>query len=224
MHICEGGGGARRNRGNREREEEDVYNPLGSNPIVHIIPGFDASAAYGAENVAAFGALFEASLGSGRGREVYERAVGEARERARMVANANVGGSGSVGGSGAGGSRDANGGEANMSVDEIDFISGTGTGNAFASGSGSRTSTNLTSNNLNQIMDWNAELPAPVHRCLHDLIGEQVLVRPRSTKAVESAELTLTYQEFDDLTTRLALQLQSLGVGPGTFVPILFEK
>lgn len=82
----------------------------------------------------------------------------------------------------------------------------------------------VTANSLQQIMDWNAELPSPIRRCVHEIIQEQVLLRPRSTKAIESAELTVTYQEFDEITTRLGLHLQSLGVGPETFVPILFEK
>ncbi|KAJ4299243.1 hypothetical protein N0V90_004487 [Kalmusia sp. IMI 367209] len=82
----------------------------------------------------------------------------------------------------------------------------------------------ITTNSLRQIADWNAELPPPVRRCVHDTIQEQVLLRPRSAKAIESAEVTFTYQEFDDITTRLGLHLQSLGVGPEVFVPILFEK
>ncbi|KAF1969239.1 hypothetical protein BU23DRAFT_477496 [Bimuria novae-zelandiae CBS 107.79] len=82
----------------------------------------------------------------------------------------------------------------------------------------------FTESSLEQIMQWNAELPSPVRRRVHDLIQEQVLLRPRSTKAIESAEVRFTYQEFDEVTTKLALHLQSLGVGPETFVPILFEK
>ena len=82
----------------------------------------------------------------------------------------------------------------------------------------------FTSNSLDQIMKWNAEMPPRVRRCLPDLIEEQVLLRPRSTKAVESAEVSFTYQEFSEITTRLAHHLQSLGVGPETLVPILFEK
>jgi non-ribosomal peptide synthase protein (TIGR01720 family) len=82
----------------------------------------------------------------------------------------------------------------------------------------------MTESSMEQIVEWNAELPPPVRRCVHDVIQEQVLLRPRSTKAIESAELTVTYQEFDEITTRLALHLQTFGVGPESFVPILFEK
>lgn len=82
----------------------------------------------------------------------------------------------------------------------------------------------LTESSLQQITLWNADLPTPVHRCVHDLIQEQVDIRPRSTKAIESAKVNFTYQEFDEITTHLGLYLQTLGVGPETFVPILFEK
>ena len=82
----------------------------------------------------------------------------------------------------------------------------------------------LTESSLRQITQWNAGLSAPVHRCVHDVVQEQVRIRPRSANAIESAEVNFTYEEFDKVTTRVALHLQTLGVGPETFVPILFEK
>lgn len=82
----------------------------------------------------------------------------------------------------------------------------------------------FTSNSLQQVMEWNHELPPPVRRCVHDLISEQVLLRPRSAKAIEGWDGTFTYQEFDEVTNRLAIHLQTLGVSTETFVPILFEK
>jgi non-ribosomal peptide synthetase component F len=75
-----------------------------------------------------------------------------------------------------------------------------------------------------QVLEWNAELPPPVRRCLHDLVQEQALLRPRSAKAVEGWDGTFTYQEFDEVTNQLALHLQNAGVTTETFVPILFEK
>jgi amino acid adenylation domain-containing protein/non-ribosomal peptide synthase protein (TIGR01720 family) len=82
----------------------------------------------------------------------------------------------------------------------------------------------LTSGSLQQVMEWNAQLPPPVRRCLHDLVQEQALLRPRSAKAVDGWDGTFTYQEFDEVTNQLALHLQSMGVSTETFVPILFEK
>ncbi|KAF2276611.1 nonribosomal peptide synthase [Westerdykella ornata] len=82
----------------------------------------------------------------------------------------------------------------------------------------------VTDGTIQQIMEWNRELPPPVRRCVHDLISEQALIRPRSAKAVEGWDGSFTYQEFDELTTRLAVYLNTLGISTETFVPILFEK
>ncbi|CAJ2506120.1 Uu.00g002500.m01.CDS01 [Anthostomella pinea] len=77
---------------------------------------------------------------------------------------------------------------------------------------------------LEQIRVWNANLPPPVRRCVHDIVSEQALLRPPFAKAVEGWDGTFTYQEFDAITNSLAIHLQTLGVGTGTFVPVLFEK
>ncbi|CAO2654052.1 Nn.00g107850.m01.CDS01 [Neocucurbitaria sp. VM-36] len=82
----------------------------------------------------------------------------------------------------------------------------------------------FTSNSLKQVMDWNAELPPAIHRCVHEVIHEQALTRPRTTKAVEGWDGTFTYQEFDEITDQLAAHLQSIGVTTETLVPILFDK
>lgn len=75
-----------------------------------------------------------------------------------------------------------------------------------------------------QIMDMNSELPAPIGRCVHEVIHDQALSRPRSTKAVEGWDGSFTYQEFDKITDQLAAHLQNIGITTETFVPILFEK
>jgi amino acid adenylation domain-containing protein/non-ribosomal peptide synthase protein (TIGR01720 family) len=75
-----------------------------------------------------------------------------------------------------------------------------------------------------QILEWNEDLPPPVRRCVHELISEQALLRPRLANAIEGWDVSLTYREFDEVTTRLALHLNSLGITTETFVPILFEK
>lgn len=82
----------------------------------------------------------------------------------------------------------------------------------------------FTTSSLQQIVEWNEELPPPVRRCVHDLVQEQALLRPRSAKAIEGWDGTFTYQEFDEVTNRLAIHLQTLGISTETFVPILFEK
>ncbi|KAF2742358.1 nonribosomal peptide synthase-like protein [Sporormia fimetaria CBS 119925] len=82
----------------------------------------------------------------------------------------------------------------------------------------------VTQGSLRQIMDWNRDLLSPIRRCVHELIQEQALIRPRSAKAIEGWDGSFTYQEFDEATTRLAVHLNTLGVSTETFVPILFEK
>ncbi|KAF1838181.1 acetyl-CoA synthetase-like protein [Decorospora gaudefroyi] len=77
---------------------------------------------------------------------------------------------------------------------------------------------------LRQIFDWNTGLPSPIRRCVHELVHDQALARPRTTKAVEGWDGIFTYQEFDRITDRLAAHLQTIGVATETFVPILFEK
>ncbi|PKY04560.1 acetyl-CoA synthetase-like protein, partial [Aspergillus campestris IBT 28561] len=74
-----------------------------------------------------------------------------------------------------------------------------------------------------QIYAWNAEVPEPVNRCVHDLIVEQCQARPDST-AVCAWDGDLTYCELDQLSSTLAVHLFSLGIKPGVFVPLCFEK
>jgi non-ribosomal peptide synthase protein (TIGR01720 family) len=75
-----------------------------------------------------------------------------------------------------------------------------------------------------QILTWNHTLPQKVDKCIHEIIQQQALTRPRSTQAVCSWDADLSYTELDNLATRLAAQLVELGVGPETFVPLCFEK
>ncbi|KAF1943906.1 acetyl-CoA synthetase-like protein [Clathrospora elynae] len=82
----------------------------------------------------------------------------------------------------------------------------------------------FTAGSLQQVLGWNSELPSPIRRCVHEVIHEQALTRPRSTNAVEGWDGIFTYQEFDKITNQLAAFLQTIGVTTETFVPILFEK
>ncbi|KAH7378362.1 nonribosomal peptide synthase [Pyrenochaeta sp. MPI-SDFR-AT-0127] len=82
----------------------------------------------------------------------------------------------------------------------------------------------FTSSSLSQVVELNGELPPAIRRCVHDVIHDQALLRPRSTKAIEGWDGNFTYQEFDKITDQLATHLQAIGVTTETFVPILFEK
>jgi amino acid adenylation domain-containing protein/non-ribosomal peptide synthase protein (TIGR01720 family) len=81
-----------------------------------------------------------------------------------------------------------------------------------------------TPNSMRQVMEWNANPHPAIVRCVHEVVHEQALTRPRTTKAVDGHDGSFTYQEFDKITDQLAFHLQSIGVTTETFVPILFEK
>jgi non-ribosomal peptide synthetase component F len=82
----------------------------------------------------------------------------------------------------------------------------------------------FTESSAQQLMEWNETIPSPVRRCVHEVIHDQTLTRPRSSKAIEGWDGSFTYQEFDKITDQLAVHLQTIGVSTETFVPILFEK
>ncbi|PYH46508.1 nonribosomal peptide synthase [Aspergillus saccharolyticus JOP 1030-1] len=74
-----------------------------------------------------------------------------------------------------------------------------------------------------QIMSWNHELPVKEERCVHDIIGDQVLATP-DAPAICSWDGDFTYAQVDELSNRFARHLVSLGVGPETLVPHCFSK
>jgi amino acid adenylation domain-containing protein/non-ribosomal peptide synthase protein (TIGR01720 family) len=82
----------------------------------------------------------------------------------------------------------------------------------------------FTSSSMRQVMEWNINPHPPIVKCVHEVVHEQALTRPRTTKAVDGHDGSFTYQEFDKVTDQLAFYLQSIGVTTETFVPILFEK
>jgi amino acid adenylation domain-containing protein len=75
------------------------------------------------------------------------------------------------------------------------------------------------------ISSWNSRPVNVVDRCIHDSVSQsQVILRPTSI-AIDSWDTgNMSYREFDERTTRLAARLISLGVAPGSYVPICFEK
>ncbi|KAL8873714.1 MAG: hypothetical protein Q9174_000861, partial [Haloplaca sp. 1 TL-2023] len=79
-------------------------------------------------------------------------------------------------------------------------------------------------NSKEQIVKWN-NIPLPrVSSCIHDVIIQQSHRLHISTPAVCSWDGNLSYNKLLFLSTRLAHQLSSLGVGPESYVPICFEK
>ena len=60
--------------------------------------------------------------------------------------------------------------------------------------------------------------------CLQDLFLEQVEKTPNAI-AVIDGDISLTYQELDDITSKLAIQLvEDYGVGPDAVVGILLPR
>jgi amino acid adenylation domain-containing protein len=77
---------------------------------------------------------------------------------------------------------------------------------------------------LSTIWSWNAAVPEAIDGCVHDLFADMATTQP-DAPAVCAPDGDLTYRELDSLSTRLAAYLVSdLGVGPGTLVPLCFEK
>lgn len=59
--------------------------------------------------------------------------------------------------------------------------------------------------------------------CIHTEIEKAVCARPHS-KAISAWDADMTYYELNDLSTRLAHYLSTLGVGPEVLVSVCFEK
>jgi amino acid adenylation domain-containing protein len=74
-----------------------------------------------------------------------------------------------------------------------------------------------------KIYTWNQRLPLAVQSCVHHDIQEQCRTRPDAL-AICAWDGTLSYNELDMLSSAFAVHLQTLGVGPNVFVPILLEK
>ncbi|MCJ1364195.1 hypothetical protein MMC16_003304 [Acarospora aff. strigata] len=74
-----------------------------------------------------------------------------------------------------------------------------------------------------QIWEWNRTPPQAVRTCAHHLIEAHTLSQPDSS-AVCSWDSDLTYGELEELSSNLAGFLDSQGVGPEVLVPLCFEK
>ena len=71
---------------------------------------------------------------------------------------------------------------------------------------------------------WNEAGPVePELACLHWPIEQHAVERP-DAEAVRAWDASLTYGQLSAAADHLAARLRGLGVGPGVFVPVLFEK
>lgn len=77
---------------------------------------------------------------------------------------------------------------------------------------------------VEEMHKWNGPVPEPMQALIHELFHNQAVEQP-DAEALVSWEGVLTFQELDDLSTRLAGHLwQSCGLRPGMRVPLIFEK
>ena len=81
----------------------------------------------------------------------------------------------------------------------------------------------ISEDNLAQIMTWNSKTPNAFEKCAHQVVQEMAKKRPESL-AVTAWDGNLTYAKLDQYSSRLASYLVTFGVGPGTLIPICFEK
>ncbi|KAM5431379.1 NRPS cluster protein [Microsporum canis] len=82
----------------------------------------------------------------------------------------------------------------------------------------------ISNHHLQQIISWNSRAPSePLNTNIATLIRQQCLMRPDS-QAVCSWDGVLTYRELDRLSSSVQVQLQDRGIGPGSIVPLQFEK
>ncbi|KAI9371208.1 hypothetical protein BJX61DRAFT_548394 [Aspergillus egyptiacus] len=81
----------------------------------------------------------------------------------------------------------------------------------------------LLDHDWSRICRFNSLKPEYCDRCIHDLIHEKARVHPER-QAVSAWDGNLTYEELDLLATKLAVHLQSQGVGPEARVALCFDK
>lgn len=73
------------------------------------------------------------------------------------------------------------------------------------------------------IASWNAQEVQAIQSLMHETFMRQVRENPLKDSIVTS-NMVLTYQQLDDLSTRLALYLHSRGIRPQDRVPFCLEK
>lgn len=74
-----------------------------------------------------------------------------------------------------------------------------------------------------EIFLWNRTIPETVEKCVHDVFSAQAQIRG-DTVAVEAGNESASYREVDQMSDRLAHELQRRGVLPGNPVAFVFER
>lgn len=78
---------------------------------------------------------------------------------------------------------------------------------------------------ITRLSRWNSvsDTEIPPEQYIHHFISQKCTAQPESV-AVSAWDGELTYGELDRLSSALATRLENLGVGPETFVPLVFDK
>ncbi|KAL2015279.1 hypothetical protein VTK56DRAFT_5920 [Thermocarpiscus australiensis] len=81
----------------------------------------------------------------------------------------------------------------------------------------------VSADDVAEMAKMNETAPDDVQECAHEVI-HRVAVERGGSMAVNAWDVDFQYVELDQLSTKLAHHLKSLGVGPETVVPLCFEK
>lgn len=81
----------------------------------------------------------------------------------------------------------------------------------------------LSQRDIIQIKEWNKFTPPTEQVCIHELFQRQVERQPEAV-AVCSHNQSFTYADVESFSSALAIQLIEVGVIPGQFVAVCFEK
>lgn len=82
----------------------------------------------------------------------------------------------------------------------------------------------ITTRDLEQIWRWNAKVPTSTNEaCIHEMVMERARRHP-DLPAICAHDGSLTYQDLDDMSTRLAGEIIRQGIKPGSIVLVLIEK
>lgn len=77
---------------------------------------------------------------------------------------------------------------------------------------------------INDVWMWNKDVPETADKhFVHQTISQFACLQPEAL-AIDAWDGRLTYGELDKLSSRLAERLELIGIGPGDFVPLIFEK
>ncbi|KAH6703127.1 hypothetical protein BKA61DRAFT_740198 [Leptodontidium sp. MPI-SDFR-AT-0119] len=74
-----------------------------------------------------------------------------------------------------------------------------------------------------QVNQWNQHHLEPLDITFHEAISTRARAQPHAT-AIDAWDESWTFQEMENLSSRLARHLVTLGVKPGMKIPIVFEK